>query len=189
MRPSAASTVTAAPPATAETPRKLWEFKAGSPMVGLCIKAGNCSISRAGDDLLVVTSAKKHELLRLTTGELIALAKKGMFGAPVSVSPSGRYIASALSEKMRILDGGSGELVHEIAYPKGGEGMKSLRYMSWPSDDLVMTVFPDKKGKYVIGADPSQGMEHGDYASAHVINARNHEVVAHCHLHVAVVKL
>ena len=38
--------------------------------------------------------------------------------------------------------------------------------------------WPDEKGRYAIGADPSQGMEHGDYASAHVINARNGEVVA-----------
>jgi len=47
----------------------------------------------------------------------------------------------------------------------------ALRIWKWPIDE----------GKYVIGADPSQGMEHGDYASAHVINARNHEVVAHWH--------
>jgi hypothetical protein len=69
-----------------------------------------------------------------------------MFGAPVSVSPSGEFIASAASERMRILDGATGEVLHEMKYPKGGEGMKTLRYMSWPSDDLVMTVFPDKKG-------------------------------------------
>lgn len=44
--------------------------------------------------------------------------------------------------------------------------------------------FPDENGKYAIGADPSQGMEHGDYASVHVINARTHEVVAHWHGHI-----
>lgn len=45
--------------------------------------------------------------------------------------------------------------------------------------------FPDfAHGRYVIGADPSQGLEHGDYASVHVINARNHEVVAHWHGHI-----
>lgn len=47
----------------------------------------------------------------------------------------------------------------------------ALRIWNWPIED----------GRYVIGADPAQGMEHGDYASAHVINARNHEVVAHWH--------
>ena len=43
---------------------------------------------------------------------------------------------------------------------------------------------PDAKGKYVIGADPSQGLEHGDFASVHVINARNYEVVANWHGHI-----
>lgn len=40
---------------------------------------------------------------------------------------------------------------------------------------------PEENGKYVIGADPSQGMEHSDYASVHVISARTYEVVAHWH--------
>jgi hypothetical protein len=46
---------------------------------------------------------------------------------------------------------------------------------------LRIWAHPIEEGRYVIGADPAQGMEHGDYASAHVINARNHEVVAHWH--------
>lgn len=45
--------------------------------------------------------------------------------------------------------------------------------------------FPDTtRGKYVIGADPSQGLEHGDYASVHVINARTYRVVAVWHGHI-----
>lgn len=43
---------------------------------------------------------------------------------------------------------------------------------------------PAERGKYVIGADPSQGLEHGDYASVHVINARDYKVVAHWHGHI-----
>ena len=46
-----------------------------------------------------------------------------------------------------------------------------LRIWRWPAEH----------GRYAIGADPSQGMEHGDYSSAHVINARNGEVVATWH--------
>lgn len=46
---------------------------------------------------------------------------------------------------------------------------------------LAVWQWPDKTGVYVIGADPSQGLEHSDYASAHVINARDGEVVAHWH--------
>ena len=36
-------------------------------------------------------------------------------------------------------------------------------------------------GRYVIGADPAQGFEYGDYSSAHVINARDGHVVAAWH--------
>ena len=46
-----------------------------------------------------------------------------------------------------------------------------LRIWRWPEGD----------GRYTIGADPAQGMEHGDYSSAHVINARSGEVVAVWH--------
>lgn len=44
--------------------------------------------------------------------------------------------------------------------------------------------WPDSEGKYVVGADPAQGLEHGDFASAHVINARDGKVVAHWHGHI-----
>lgn len=36
-------------------------------------------------------------------------------------------------------------------------------------------------GRYVMGADPAQGYEYGDYSSVHVINARDGRVVAHWH--------
>lgn len=44
--------------------------------------------------------------------------------------------------------------------------------------------FPDKKHKYVIGADVAEGLEFGDFSSAHVIDANTREVVAHWHGHV-----
>jgi hypothetical protein len=135
-----------APPADAAPTRKLWKLKAGGPMLGLGIKTGSCSINRVGDDMVLVAGGRKNELIRLTTGELIFTVKHGMFGAPASFSPNGKYLASAAPDRMRILNGASGTVIHEMKYPKGGEGMKSMRYMSWPSDDLVMTVFPDKKG-------------------------------------------
>jgi len=147
------------PPADAAPPRKLWEFKAGGPMIGQCIKIGNCRINRVADDLLLVRSAGQTELIRLTTGELIADVKQGFFGTPVSASPTRKHIAAAAANNVRILNGGSGEMIHEIEYPKGGEGMKSLRYLSWPTDDLVMTVFPDKKGnpRKMIGSSCTDG--------------------------------
>jgi hypothetical protein len=133
-------------PTAAAPPRELWKFKAASLMVDACIKVGNCRIRKVGDDLLYIRSAMRNEIIRLTTGQSIVNVKKGFWGAPVSVSPSGRYIAYAGGKGMQIIDGESGEVMHEIKYPKGSEGMKTLRYMNWPTDDLVMTVFPDKKG-------------------------------------------
>jgi hypothetical protein len=44
----------------------------------------------------------------------------------------------------------------------------ALHVWEWPVED----------GRYVIGADPSQGLEHSDRASVHVINARSGHVVA-----------
>jgi hypothetical protein len=60
------------------------------------------------------------------------------------------------------------------------------KYRSWSFVEqldapLRLWSFPEKDGRYVIGADPAQGMEHGDYSSAHVINARTGEVCAHWH--------
>lgn len=147
------------PPAAAAPPQELWSFKAGSLMIDRCISIGNCRINRIGDDLLLISSATKNELIRLTTGALLTRVKKGMFGVPISASSSGECIAAAASKEMRILDGNSGKLMHEIDYPRGGEGMKSLRYLSWPTDDLVITVFPDKKGnpRKMIGYSCSNG--------------------------------
>ena len=54
----------------------------------------------------------------------------------------------------------------------------ALRVWEWPDHSR------DVPGKYVIGADPSQGLEHSDAASVHVINARTHLVVAHWHGHI-----
>jgi len=46
---------------------------------------------------------------------------------------------------------------------------------------LKVWALPAPDGKYAIGADPAMGLEHGDFTSVHVINARNGEVVAHWH--------
>jgi hypothetical protein len=46
---------------------------------------------------------------------------------------------------------------------------------------LRIWAMPHTDGRYAIGADPSQGMEHGDFTSVHVINVRNGDVVATWH--------
>jgi len=44
---------------------------------------------------------------------------------------------------------------------------------------------PQANETYVVGADVAEGLEHGDYCSAHVVRWRTHEVVAHWHGHVS----
>jgi len=43
---------------------------------------------------------------------------------------------------------------------------------------------PDLTHDYVMGADVAEGLEHGDYSSAHVLDLHTGEVVAHWHGHV-----
>jgi hypothetical protein len=54
-------------------------------------------------------------------------------------------------------------------------------YHADPQGALKIWEFPNEHGRYALGADPAQGMEHGDFSSVHVINARNGHVVAHWH--------
>lgn len=58
---------------------------------------------------------------------------------------------------------------------------RNLRFHPHPDGALRVWELPLTDGKYVIGADTAQGMDHGDFTSAHVINARTGLVVAHWH--------
>ena len=58
---------------------------------------------------------------------------------------------------------------------------RNRAYFPDPQGAAQIWEWPVEDGRYAIGADPAQGMEHGDYSSAHVINARNGHVVAHWH--------
>ena len=62
-----------------------------------------------------------------------------------------------------------------------GHLTKRLEFV--PEDDGPLRIWklPIQEDRYVIGCDVAQGMEHGDFSSAHVINARNGQVVAHWH--------
>ncbi len=50
-----------------------------------------------------------------------------------------------------------------------------------PEGELSVWAWPDPDHRYCIGADVSEGLEHGDYSSAHVIDATDGRVVAHWH--------
>jgi hypothetical protein len=62
------------------------------------------------------------------------------------------------------------------------EKHRQWEFLAQDDGPLAIWSYPDAaKGRYVIGADISEGLPHGDYTSAHVINARTGEVCAHWH--------
>ena len=58
--------------------------------------------------------------------------------------------------------------------------MKNVEFRN-DGGELAIWEFPDLAAVYCIGADVAEGLGHGDYSSAHVINAYTQEVVAHWH--------
>jgi hypothetical protein len=96
----------------------------------------------------VVNSIRHYELLRLSTGERVLDIKRGMLGfdMPFILSPGGKLIAVAGNEGLQVHDGGSGAPVHDIRYPKGREGLKTARQIRWLDQDVIATIFPDKRG-------------------------------------------
>lgn len=77
------------------------------------------------------------------------------------------------------------EMLRDIEFeePRRGYLSGTFRFIE-DGGPLSVWEEPQQNGRYVIGADPSQGLEYGDYASVHVINARTHMVVAHWHGHI-----
>lgn len=61
------------------------------------------------------------------------------------------------------------------------EKHRQFQFVAEHRGPLRLWAFPETDGRYGIGADPSQGMEHGDFSSVHVINVRNGDVVATWH--------
>jgi hypothetical protein len=62
-----------------------------------------------------------------------------------------------------------------------GKGMFEFRE---DGGELSVWEFPEPLQVYVIGADVAEGLGHGDYSTAHVINVETGLVVAHWHGHV-----
>jgi hypothetical protein len=65
--------------------------------------------------------------------------------------------------------------------------LQSVDFVTFIEQDgglLSLYEYPIPENTYVIGADTAEGLEHGDYCSAHVIHWRTHEVVAHWHGHI-----
>ena len=56
-------------------------------------------------------------------------------------------------------------------------------YRLQENGEMEVWAYPESGGVYVIGADVAEGLAHGDYSSAHVIEASSGLVVAHWHGH------
>jgi hypothetical protein len=54
-------------------------------------------------------------------------------------------------------------------------------FKEYSDGPLRIWEFPEPDGVYVVGADVAEGLAHGDYSSAHIINAKNGMVAAHWH--------
>jgi len=67
--------------------------------------------------------------------------------------------------------------------PLGGDKKKPQFHMH-AYGELKVWRLPEVGGIYAIGADVAEGLEHGDFSSAHVVAAGTGEVVAHWHGHV-----
>ena len=61
---------------------------------------------------------------------------------------------------------------------------KNPEYRETPDGEFAIWEYPHPEGTYVIGADVAEGLGHGDYSSAHIIEARSMKVVAHWHGHI-----
>lgn len=59
-----------------------------------------------------------------------------------------------------------------------------LSFLEQKGGDLRVWELPRSDEKYVIGADVAEGLEHGDYSSAHVLASKGQKVVAVWHGHV-----
>lgn len=61
---------------------------------------------------------------------------------------------------------------------------RNSRFEQAPEGEFALWATPVDTSVYVIGADVSEGLAHGDYSSAHVIDARLSRVVGHWHGHI-----
>lgn len=65
------------------------------------------------------------------------------------------------------------------------EGFAKQSFRTDPDGELQLWELPDRECRYVIGADVAEGLEHGDFSVAVVINTRSGRVVAKWRGHVA----
>lgn len=79
-------------------------------------------------------------------------------------------------------------LRYEVVEPTRGwldyETKSDVVFNESEDGEFAVWRFPSAEATYVIGADVAEGLGHGDYSSAHVIDATSLDVVAHWHGHI-----
>ena len=84
-------------------------------------------------------------------------------------------------EKLRVIATTEPEVGRLVSL---NENIKTPQFHPHPYGELRVWRLPVIGGMYVIGADVAEGLEHGDYSSAHVVAAGTGEVCATWHGHV-----
>lgn len=64
------------------------------------------------------------------------------------------------------------------------DGRRQAEFVETLEGEMMIWEFPEDGGVYTIGADVAEGLGHGDYSSAHIVDARSQVVVACWHGHI-----
>lgn len=63
-------------------------------------------------------------------------------------------------------------------------GLRAPTFVPQPNGVLRVWALPDRDDTYAIGADVAEGLEHGDYSTAHVLSLKRNRVAAVWHGHI-----
>lgn len=83
-------------------------------------------------------------------------------------------------DKLASLKTEEGEVGNIVLHPDG-----QRTFIKYSDGNLELWQYPRSGDRYVIGADVAEGLDYGDFSSAHVEHIRTGEIVAHWHGHVA----
>lgn len=75
--------------------------------------------------------------------------------------------------------------LEEGALVQIGERLNNFEFRRADGGALRVWAFPQREHTYVIGADVAEGLDHGDYSAAHVIDITTGDVVAVWHGHIS----
>jgi hypothetical protein len=135
-----------APPADPAASKPLWSLEAEGLVTRLCIELALCRVERVAPNRILVHSGGHSEAFELKSGRRLfdhiwKFAEKGLVA-----SPGGSSLAVPGGDGLRLFEGLTAQERAEIPYPKGSEGLKLDRSLSWLTDDIAVIVFPDSNG-------------------------------------------